>query len=165
MKQFKNLIFELRNKIITLDCNILLLLIIGSIDKKHIGLFKRTQMFSEEDYDYLLQLIMQSQIILTPNVITEASNLLESYDYGREKLGLILLKNICEKFPESYEQSKILANNTAFLKYGLSDSSIANLCKVGAIAITIDLNLYGFLVGNNFKAINFNHVRSLYLLN
>ena len=69
MKQFKNLIFELRNKIITLDCNILLLLIIGSIDKKHIGLFKRTQMFSEEDYDYLLQLIMQSQIILTPNVL------------------------------------------------------------------------------------------------
>lgn len=165
MKQFESLTLELRNKLVTLDCNVLLLLVIGSVNKSHISLFKRTQMFTEKDYDSLVELINGSQIILTPNVVTEASNLLESYKYEKENIGLIFLKNICENIPETYESSKLLTNNNAFLKFGLSDTSLANLCKVGAITITVDLSLYGYLIGNNYKAINFNHVRSLYILN
>lgn len=164
MKQLESLISELKSKIVTLDCNVFLLLVIGSLDKKHISLFKRTQMFSEEDYDSLIKIIKGSQVMLTPNVITEASNLLESYTYAKENFGLGLLKNICSTIPEVYEKSQILTNNHAYIKFGLSDSSIVNLCNVGAIAITIDLDLYGYLVGNNYKVINFNHVRSLYLL-
>lgn len=164
MKQFNNLISELKNKPITLDCNVFLLLVIGSIDKKHIGLFKRTQIFSEEDYDALIKILSGSQIFLTPNVVTEASNLLESYTYNREKLGLSLLKDVCINIPEVYEKSITLTNNNAYLKFGLSDSSIANLCNAGIIAITVDLELYGYLNSKNFKVINFNHLRSLYIL-
>jgi len=165
MRQFESLILELRNKLVTLDCNVLLLLVIGSVEKSHISLFKRTQMFTEEDYDSLVKLIKGSQVILTPNVVTEASNLLESYTYGKENVGLMFLKSICENIPETYETSKLLTSNNAFLKFGLSDTSLANLCNVGAIAVTVDLALYGYLIGNNYKAINFNHVRSLYILN
>lgn len=164
MKQFESLISGLKNKLVTLDCNVFLLLVIGSIDKKHIALFKRTNMFTEEDYDLLIKLIKGSQVMLTPNVITEASNFLESYTYAKENLGLILLKNICDEIPECYEKSKTLVSNNGFMKFGLSDSSIINLCNVGAIAITIDLSLYGYLAGKSYQAINFNHVRSLYLI-
>lgn len=164
MRQFESLVSELRNKPITLDCNVFLLLVIGSLDKMHISQFKRTQIFTEEDYDSLIKLINGSQILLTPNVITEASNLLESYTYAKEKFGLSLLKNITISIPEVYEKSKALTENDAFMRFGLSDSSIENMCKVGAIAITVDLPLYGYLLGKNYKAINFNHVRSLYIL-
>lgn len=165
MNQFKDLIGELRNKLVTLDCNIFLLLVIGNIDKTHISNFKRTQTFTEQDYDSLVTLIQGSQIMITPNVVTEASNLLESYTYGKENIGLKFLQNICQSIPEMFEKSQILTNNSAFMKFGLSDSSIANLCKVGAIAITVDLPLYGYLISQNYKVINFNHIRSAYIFN
>lgn len=149
---------DLRNKLITLDCNVLLLLIIGSVDKKHISKFKRTVMFTEKDYELLTKLICNSQILLTPNVVTEASNLLESYTFDNQKIGLQFLKNICKNIPESYEQSIKLVENEIFLKYGLSDSSVFNLCKVGAIAITADFNLYISIISSSLKAINFNHL-------
>ena len=63
-----------------------------------------------------------------------------------------------------YESSKSLSNHDTFFKFGLSDASIANLCNVGAIAITVDLPLYGFLASKNFKVLNFNHIRGTYLL-
>ncbi|UBB90324.1 hypothetical protein J4771_02910 [Candidatus Kaistella beijingensis] len=154
----ENLVKDLRNKLITLDCNVLLLLIIGSVDKKHISNFKRTSMFTEEHYDILIKLISNSQILLTPNVITEASNLLESYSYDKQKVGLKFLKNICANIPESYEKSVKLVELEIFNNYGLSDSSVFNLCKVGAIAITIDFNLYISLLSNNLGVINFNHL-------
>lgn len=148
----------LRKKLITLDCNVLLLLIIGSVDKKHINRFKRTSMFDESHYDLLTKLISNSQILLTPNVVTEASNLLESYTFDKQKIGLQFLKKICQNIPESYEQSIKLVDLDVFNDYGLSDSSVFNLCKVGAIAITVDLNLYISLVSSNLQAVNFNHL-------
>lgn len=162
MTNLSSLVSSLRNKLVTLDCNIFLLLVIGSIDKVHISKFKRTETFTEEDFDTLILLIKNSQVMITPNVVTEASNLLESYYENKEKIGLQFLQNICQSIPETYENSKNLTNNETFLKFGLSDSSIANLCKVGAIAITIDLPLYGYLSSQNYKTINFNHIRSLY---
>lgn len=149
---------DLRKKLITLDCNVLLLFIIGSVDKKHISKFKRTSMFNETHYEILIKLISNSQILLTPNVVTEASNLLESYSFEKQKIGLQFLKNICKKIPESYEQSSKLVDLEIFKDYGLSDSSVFNLCKVGAIAITVDFNLYISLMSNNLKVINFNHL-------
>jgi len=154
----------LKNKLVTLDCNVFLLYLVGNLDKKHISLFKRTQIFTEEDFEILSLLIKGSQLMISPNVATEASNLLESYTFDKEKTGLIALQNACQLIPEMYESSKRLSNHETFFKYGLSDASIANLCQAGAVAITVDFPLYGFLSSKNLKVINFNHIRGAYLL-
>ena len=149
----------LRGKTVTLDCNILLLYVIGSVDKSHISKFKRTTIFSEDDYNLLLNLLAQSTIVITPNVYTEASNLLESYNFRGTKLGLILLKDIIKIQQELYHDSTALTEKDSFLKYGLSDSSIEQLCSKDIVAITVDLSLYAFLVNKSYSVINFNHLR------
>ncbi|CAN5297022.1 hypothetical protein BH23BAC1_BH23BAC1_48190 [soil metagenome] len=145
MTNFEQTIKYLKNKFITLDTNIFLLLVIGSYNISHVKKFKRTNTFTENDYYLLLKLIKSSQIILTPNIITEASNLLESYHEEKIKIGLIALKKIIKSFEEKFEYSDILSEMDSFLKFGLTDSSINRLCRSGVIAITVDLPLFGFL--------------------
>jgi hypothetical protein len=165
MNQLEQLCLSLKRKIVTLDCNVFILLIVGSISKDFISKFKRTQIFVEKDYELLMYLIKDSEVILTPNVITEASNLLESFEYQGKKIGLVALSSFCQKFSESYEKSSALSSRNGFLKFGLSDMSIENMCQVGAIAITVDFPLYGYLISEGRNALNFNHIRSHYILN
>ncbi|MBA7548532.1 hypothetical protein ES705_40993 [subsurface metagenome] len=155
---------ELRGKYVTLDCNIFILFVIGTLGKQHIQKFKRTRIFKEEDFDVLISLLSESIVILTPNVLTEASNLLESYKVGGQNIGLKGLKIIIESIEESYEKSNNLIELVSFEKFGLSDSSIDNLCQNNVIAITVDLPLYGYLVSKSYPVINFNHVRTAYVV-
>ena len=150
---------DISGKFVTVDCNVLLLLIIGSIGKEHIIRFKRTNMFTEDDFDLLIRLIKNSKIIVTPNVLTEASNLLESYNSSFPDKVFITLKTFINSFKEDYSPSIQLSSNESFFKFGLSDSSIHELSKKGVVAITVDFPLAGYLASNNCPVINFNHMR------
>lgn len=155
---------QLRGRYITLDCNVLILLVIGSIGKIHIGKFKRTNIFQDKDYDLLIKLLSKSNIILTPNVVSEASNLLESYSIKGQKVGLLGLKSIIEIVGETYNKSNELTKLGSYLKFGLSDSSIDVLCQNNVIPITVDFPLYGYLVSKSYPVINFNHIRTEYTI-
>lgn len=156
---------NLKNKLVTLDTNILLLYVIGSINKAHIAKFKRTRIFASEDFDLLMTVISGSQLLISPNVATEASNFLESYSVAREQTGLIALDQACRHIIERYKASKELFDHMAYLKYGLSDASIMSLCEAGAIAVTVDFPLYGFIVNSGLMAINFNQIRGSRIFN
>lgn len=80
MTNFDLTVSQIFGKSITIDCNVLMLLIVGSVDVKSISTFKRTNMFDESDFNVLTKLIINSKIVLTPNVLTEDSNLLETYN-------------------------------------------------------------------------------------
>lgn len=162
MNNLEITIRKLRGEYVTLDCNVFILFVIGNLGKSHIRKFKRTAIFQEEDFDLLLKLISQSKIIITPNVVTEASNLLESYSVKGQKLGLISLKNIIERLDEEYKSSKELIKLGSFDKFGLSDSSMENFCENNITVVTVDFPLYGYLVNRSCPVINFNHVRSDY---
>lgn len=145
----------LRNRSITLDCNVLLLLVIGSFEKNLIEKFKRTSMFSAADYDLLTDLIKDSRIIVTPNVLTEASNLLESFKSSENLQRLEPLKRFISEINEQYLSSLELSCNNCFLKFGLSDSSIYELSKNDVVAITVDSELYSYLLNKDCPVINF----------
>ena len=137
----------------------------GSIGKVDIQKFKRTAIFTEDDYDLLITLIKKSKIVITPNVLTEASNLLESYNNSSSSTEVFLtLKRILTEINEQYFSSLELSSNECFLKFGLSDSSIYELSKKGVIAITIDFPLFGYLSNKNCPVLNFNHVRTEHIL-
>ena len=62
-------------KVIVLDANLLLLLVVGLTSRAYISKHKRLQGYEELDFDLLICLIGSANVIVTPNTLTETSNL------------------------------------------------------------------------------------------
>lgn len=77
MKDMINFLFQkYKNKGILVDTNILLLWIVGHVNRNRISKFNRTEQFLPEDYDLLVKLLNYfGQIITTPNILTEVNSL------------------------------------------------------------------------------------------
>ena len=59
------------------DANLLLLLVVGSTDQALIRRHRRLQVFNADDYELLVDLLSKyQQVLVTPNTLTETSNLL-----------------------------------------------------------------------------------------
>lgn len=151
---------QLRFKNVTLDCNVFLLFFFGNMGEVHLNRFKRTSAYSIEHFHLLVKLVSNSFIIQSPNVLTEASNLIENYTTQIPNEAFSHLRDAINKMQENYCSSIVLSSNDIFLKLGLADSSIYELGKQGAIPITIDLDLYGYLYTQGIPVINFNHLLS-----
>lgn len=150
---------QLFNRTITFDTNIFILLVVGSIGKEHISLFKRTKEFTVEQYEFLQTLLLQqNQFVISSHVITEASNLLESFSFRKQPIGLIQLKEFINNSVELYSEATQLVQNNSYLKFGLSDASIEELCKKEVVVFTVDLPLYGYLYNQSFEVYNLNHI-------
>lgn len=142
---------------ITLDCNVLLIFLIGTYLPDYLKKFKRIAHFPQEYFSILLSIINRNELIISSYVLTEASNLLESLEFHDEKIGLLALKRLIEEFDEDLTSSKKLILNNSFIQFGLADSSIEELCENGIIAVTIDFPLYGYLINKGYQVINLNH--------
>lgn len=150
----------LRNNHVTIDCNMFLLLLIGGLGIDHIEKFKRTCEFQKEDYFLLIRLVKHSRLLLTPNILTESSDLIDNYDRQVNNLAAQELKRLIEITEEKFTQSIRLVQNDCFLKFGLADSSIFELSSHGVVVITVDAPLFGLLSSKGFPVINFNHIRT-----
>ena len=63
------------------DANLLVLLVAGSVDRRIIAKHRRLREFTEEDYEALMEFVGQANAVLvTPNTLTEASNLLAQHE-------------------------------------------------------------------------------------
>lgn len=63
---------------VVIDANLLVLLVVGAVDRRLVGKHRRVRSFEPEDYDLLLDLLQAPQpAVVTPNTLTEVSNLLE----------------------------------------------------------------------------------------
>ena len=61
---------------ILVDTNVLLLYVVGLVNRKRIPLFKRTKQFISEDFDLLAQIFQSFQrVVTTPNILTEVNSL------------------------------------------------------------------------------------------
>ena len=121
---------------------------------------KRTEKFSIEDYDLLIDCLSQyKRIHVTPNIVTEASSLLrQTYEECSEKL-MTILKEMLDKVDENYVTSKKAASCPAFRWAGLTDCSIAAGFGKRIDILTTDFPLYNFLQKSGYRAVNFNNLR------
>ena len=63
-----------------IDANLLILLVVGSVDRDLIPKHRRLRRFAVEDYERLLNLIGHfDRVFVTPNTLTETSNLLAQH--------------------------------------------------------------------------------------
>lgn len=142
------------------DSNLLILLLIGNFDKNRISKFKRTNMFTVEDYDLLVNIIKKfNEIIVTPNILTEVCNLCNSYNTANDNKLYIYFKQIIDNFTENYVPTKSITTLFTFNKLGVSDSTIFELCSKGTLLLTDDFPLYSCVTSKKYLAINFHNLR------
>lgn len=126
---------------VVIDANLLVLLIVGGVDRRLVGRHRRARIFEPEAYDLLLDLLHQTPrpAIVTPNTLTEVSNLLE--DKGDRRF-LRRLKAFVESSEEIVVASSTASNNREYERLGLSDAVLLEIATDQSPLLTADLDLY-----------------------
>ena len=148
------------NKRILIDTNILLLLIVGSSNRKRISQFKRTEQFIPEDYDLLIKLIdLFPKIITTPNILTEVNSLTNQIGEPERSKCFSIFAQLISEIEEVALSSQEIVKNNGFIKFGLTDCGIIELSKNQYLVLTDDFKLFNYLQKLGIDSINFNHLR------
>ena len=149
---------------VIVDTNLLLLYVIGKYNVQRISNFKRTKEYTIEDYEILIRILHKfKKIVTTPNILTEVSNLC-GHCNDSEKSSILgkLKEQICILDEQHISSDKICQNN-CFVRYGLTDTAIAELAKNSYLVLTSDLPLTLLLQQFKIDVINFNNIRTLSL--
>lgn len=147
-----------------IDASLLVLLVVGSVGRDLIAKHKRLRgAFTAEDYDILVDLIGPvERVFVTPNTLTEASNLLAHHAEPERSQ---LFEKLCTLIQESEEivvASKDASSNSEFVRLGLTDAALLELITKESPLLTADLGLYlAALAKRNETAVNFTHHRNL----
>jgi hypothetical protein len=161
MLDARALIEKHRGRGVLVDANLLVLFLVGSVNKRRILTFKRTQNFTIEDFDLLTRLIKWfGKLFATPHVLSQTSDLADLRD---KELGEIrrLFEVLVEQIEESYDASRVLVADPMFERFGLTDAAIAKVCSRGILVVTADVELQLEVQRQGADALNFNHVRPL----
>jgi hypothetical protein len=106
---------------VLLDSNLLLLLVIGTIDRRLITSFKRTQHFSESDYDAVREIAsLSGRLITTPHIVTETSNLANQLPDRMKERFFHTLRDMIAMMEERYTSARILSEHKLFY-FGITD--------------------------------------------
>ena len=146
---------------IYIDANLLLLLVVGVTGRALIAKHRRTRAFTVEDFDLLVAMIDRARrVFVTPNTLTEASNLLAQHAEPERSRLLSALRNLVEHSPETVIASRDASRHDKFLRLGLTDVVLLKAVAPNTPLVTVDLELYlAALAGGKEAAINFNHLR------
>ena len=148
---------------IFIDANLLVLLVVGATDQTLIPKHRRLRRFMVEDYGRLIELIRQAgQVFLTPNTLTEASNLLAQHPNPERSRFFAVLRRIIGTNEEIVVASKTASRNNAFVRLGLTDAALLEVISEETPLVTVDLDLFmaAFTEGK-VAALNFTHLQSL----
>lgn len=126
-----------------LDSSLLVLLVVGMVDPGLIAKHKRTKQFPAEAYDLLNKHISYLDCVLvTPNTLTEASNLLGQHGEPMRSNLFHMLRNLLERTEETVVASADASQNSAFPRLGLTDAVLLDVISAETPLLTTDLNLH-----------------------
>jgi hypothetical protein len=109
---------------ILVDINLLLLFLIGKLDRRLIEQFKRTKTYSKEDYDWLAHFLDRlERVIKTPTILAEVYSFANQLHKNKDRFFAIFAKQI-ELLDERYAPSKAICKHTHFARCGLTDTAI-----------------------------------------
>lgn len=149
---------------ILLDTNLLVLFVVGTASRGYIEKHKRLTEFTVEDYDALLKIIAAaSAVLVTPNTLTETSNLAAYIGEPAKSHIFEVLRTVVASSEESYVPSRKASEREEFVRLGLTDASLIETSTDETTVLTTDLGLYLAVLNKGVPAINFNHVRDQYL--
>jgi predicted nucleic acid-binding protein len=151
-----------RSKGILIDTNVLLLYFIGTVNRARISRFNRTEKFTPEDYDTLIEIIaFFSKRVTTPNILTEVNSLTNQLGEPERTRCLDVFSKSMFLLEESYIASGKVSQHKEFTRFGLTDCGILELARNQYLVLTDDLKLAVHLQSQNIDTVNFNHLRTL----
>ena len=155
------LIEKHKGKGVLVDTSLLVLYLVGTVNRRRILDFKRTGDFALEDFDLLVDLIAWfGPLFATPHVLAQVSDLTDLS--GAELVAVReALRLLVEKLDERYDAGRVIVQHAAFQRLGLTDAAIAVASARGMLVLTADLGLALTLDQHNVDALNFNHVRAM----
>lgn len=146
---------------VVLDANLLVLLVVGHHDPALISKHRRVRMFDTGDYNLLLQELDRfRKVLVTPNTLTEISNLLSQHREPEKSHLLKALRRLIQNTDEVMVASTQASHHPSFERLGLTDAAVLEIISPETPLLTVDLQLYlEALKGGQPKALNFNHIR------
>ncbi len=146
-----------------IDTNLFVLLVVGSVGRKLIEKHRRLRKYSAEDYEILINLLGRVQrVYVTPNTLTETSNLLGQHAEPERSRFFERFHFIIQESEEVTVASVEASSNSAFNRLGLTDAALLEVVTPETPLVTVDLDLY--LAANasgQEAALNFTHLRNL----
>jgi len=148
-----------------IDTNLLVLFVVGTASKEYITKHKKLTEFTVEDYDRLVKIIARaSEVLVTPNTLTETSNLAAYINEpARSKVLNVLRTVIASASQERYVPSSIAAERKEFIRLGLADAVLLEIAAKDVTLLTTDFDLYNTALAKGAQALNFNHLRDQYM--
>ena len=146
---------------VLIDTNLLVLLIVGSTDRKLIEEHRRTKAFVTRDYDELCGLLEGfDEFWITSHCLAETSNLLKHTGKRNARSLLTTLAAFCSRTRESYLPKARVFADDHFLRLGVADTGFVQKSKRVSCSITMDVQLYETIRRLGRNVVNFNHVRT-----
>ena len=146
-----------------IDANLLVLLIVGSVDTSLIAKHRRLRGYSATDYETLIRLLPPvEQVFVTPNTLTETSNLLAQHAEPDRSRFFDRFRFVIQHSKEVVVASDIASQSNVFVRLGLTDATLLESASVETPVITVDLGLYLAALNKGAEAaVNFTHLRDL----
>ena len=143
-----------------IDANLLVLLVVGLTDPAIILRHKRLRAFEVDDFDLLIQLVHEYPCILvTPNILTEASNLLSQHRDPQRSQIMDMLSQLITKTEEIHVISAEACQSKHFRRLGLTDAVLLECISADRPLLTVDVDLYYVASKRNTAAcINFRYL-------
>ena len=143
------------------DSNLLLLYVVGKESPTLVSRHRRLDSYSVEDYYALNQLLAEvGRVFVTPNTLTETSNLLGQHGEPERSSLFERLRSVIQDSEEVVVSSVVASINSSFIRLGLTDSVLLEAASADAPLLTADFRLYmaGLAKGDG-AAVNFMHYR------
>ena len=150
---------------VVVDANLLLLLIVGSADERHISAYKNLSQFNMADFDILVQAIsLYSEIVLLPHVMAEVSSLARQIKNPARTRIQSKMAELVETVGEISIPSLDGVRRAEFDMLGLTDSVMLHLCMLtrsgaGFALLTADNDLAIRAEMAGCDVLNFMHLR------
>lgn len=126
------------------DANLLVLVVVGSVDTGIISRHRRLEGYSVADYEMLRTALLSrsGRVYVTPNTLTKASNLLGQHAEPERSVLMAGLRYLINESEEIVITSAQASANPKFDRLGLTDAALLEAVSEETPLITVDLSLY-----------------------
>ena len=125
-----------------IDSNLLLLYVVGSEDRDLIARHRRLEDYSAADYELSIDFLAPvSRVLVTPNALTETSNLIRQHRDPQRSQLMRRLRAIIQDSQEVVVASAKASDNPVFEGLGLTDAVLLEVATAETPLLTVDSGL------------------------
>jgi hypothetical protein len=149
---------------VLIDAELLVLLVVGLFDPhqiaRHPNLGGRRNGYGVAEFDLLTETLVGKEWMVTPNLMSEASNLLRQIGSPLREDLTLQMHEVAVMAREHYTPSRIAAARPEFAWLGLPDAATLASLDAGTILLTADGGLHAAALRAGFDSVHFDHLRA-----